>query len=111
MNDGGGSGSAGKIAIITGVGNPGGIGRALAGAFLRGGYSVGGLDLVDKLEETEGTPVKTQAGNFVYSKADVSKPDEVISDLPFSILAVAVYSEKIILYTMADVGESKEAIL
>jgi len=59
------------LAIITGVGSPSGIGRGLAGAFLDGGWDVGGIDVLPQEE------VDLRRESFQYARADVSEPGEV----------------------------------
>ncbi len=66
-----------QLCIITGVGTPKGIGRALAHSFLRAGYSVGGIDLAPRLEPGDET---LDGGPFSYAKADVANADEVRAD-------------------------------
>jgi len=63
-----------QLCIITGVGTPKGIGRALAHAFLRAGYCVGGIDLAPRLELSDET---LDGGPFSYAQADVANADEV----------------------------------
>ncbi len=62
------------VAIVTGGAN--GIGEATAKLFAQNNYSVGIIDIVDRVEQVA-TEIKSQAGECLFTKGDVSNEGHV----------------------------------
>ena len=66
----------GKVALVTGAGGEGGIGRAVALLFAQKGAAVTVADIVDGGNETVKL-IEKLGGKALFIKTDVSKPEEV----------------------------------